>query len=63
MSFITYQPMKMEQSVPKRRHIKFRKENIQQITSQVTPVFQIQLLVTQFTINMFHIGFMQVLIL
>jgi hypothetical protein len=30
---------------------------------QVTQVFQIQLLVIQFVIKMFHIGFMQVLIL
>jgi len=28
--FITYQPMKMEQSVPKRRHIKFRRLGITQ---------------------------------
>jgi hypothetical protein len=30
---------------------------------EVTQVIQMQLLVTQFTIKMFHIGFMQVLIL
>jgi len=30
---------------------------------QVTQVFQMQLSVTQFIINMFHIGFMQILIL
>jgi len=33
------------------------------IPCQVTQVFQMQLLVKQFTIHMFHIGFMQVLIL
>jgi len=29
-SFFTYLPMKMEQSVPKRRHIKFRRRGITQ---------------------------------
>ena len=38
-------------------------QNVQQIPCQVTQVFQMQLLVIQFTIKMFHIGFMQVLIL
>jgi len=33
------------------------------LPGQVTQVFQMQLLVIQFTIKMFHIGFMQVLIL
>jgi len=31
--------------------------------SKVTQVFQMQLLVIQFTIKMFHVGFMQVLVL
>ena len=33
------------------------------IPCQVTQVFQMQLLVIQFTIKMFHIGFMQIVIL
>jgi hypothetical protein len=33
------------------------------MTCQVTQVFQLQLLAIQFTIKMFHTGFMQVLIL
>jgi hypothetical protein len=37
--------------------------SLQSIPCQVTQVFQMQLLVIQFTIMMFHIGFMQVLIL
>jgi len=37
--------------------------SIQSIPCKVTQVFQMQLLVIQFTIRMFHIGFMQVLIL
>jgi len=38
-------------------------DSLQSIPCQVTQVFQMQLLVIQFTIKMFHIGFMQVLIL
>jgi hypothetical protein len=37
--------------------------SLQSITCQVKQVFQMQLLVIQFTIKMFHVGFMQVLIL
>jgi len=35
---------------------------LQSVPCQVTRVFQVRLLVTQFTVTMFHIGFMQVLI-
>ena len=38
-------------------------DSLQSIHCPVTPVFQIQLSVIQFTIKMFHIGFMPVLIL
>jgi hypothetical protein len=38
-------------------------DNLQSIPCQVTPVFQMQLSVIQFTIKVFHIGVMQVLIL
>jgi len=38
-------------------------EACNQIPCQVTHLFQMQLLVIQFTFKMFHIGFMQVLIL
>jgi hypothetical protein len=38
-------------------------ESVQSIPCQVTPVFQMHLSVIQFTMKMFHIGFMQVLIL
>jgi len=37
--------------------------SLKSISSQVTQVFQMQLLVKQFTIKMFHKGFMQLLIL
>jgi hypothetical protein len=36
-------------------------DSLQSIPCQDTHVFQMQLLVIQFTIKMFHIGFMQVL--
>ena len=38
-------------------------DSLWSIPCQVTPVFQMQLSVIQFTIKMFHIGFMPVLIL
>jgi len=37
--------------------------SLESIAYQVTQVFQIQMLVIQFIIKMFHIGFVQVLIL
>ena len=45
------------------RHYRFIFRELVINTDQVTQVFQMQLLVIQFTIKMFHIGFMQVLIL
>ena len=38
-------------------------DSLQSIPCQVTPVFQMQLLVIQFTVKMFHICFMPVLVL
>ena len=38
-------------------------DSLQSIPCQVTPVFQMQLSVIQFTMKMFHIGFVPVLIL
>jgi hypothetical protein len=38
-------------------------DSLQSTPCQVTPVFQMQLSVIQFTIKLFHIGFMPVLIL